>query len=135
MRSFFETPFGDAWLNFSDNVFKHNTQKTSYFGTDENDEQSGDKYIYHFPLGKDINTDLLKVNVDTKTGRLNVKYNEDTEKSYVHFEYIRTIPSDAIAKTAHAETSDGQLTITFDKDKGKTKEDVTTEEIPIDFGE
>jgi len=135
MKSLFETIFGDSWLNFSDNLFNYSTQKRYELGDNSKDESSDDEYAYVFPLGKEIDLSLLKVNVDTKKSMLTVSYDEEKENRCVHYKYTRSIPSDAILNSASAETMSGKLTITFERDKDKGNENGETRAIPVDFGE
>lgn len=133
MKSLFDSLFGNSWLGFSDDLFTCKDGKSIGFMGNKS-EQSEDKYTFRFPLGKDIDTNLLKVNVDTKEGKLIVKYDDDKEHSSVHYEFVRTLPGDALLKTAFAETTGSELTITFDRDVIGV-EPVKGLEIPIKFSD
>ena len=138
MESLFESLeslFGDKWLDFSDNLFNYRNRKSIILGNDKNSESSDEAYIYRFPLGKGIDVNLLKINVDTKKKRLTVKYDDDKENTSVHYECTRTIPSDAIPEKTIAETTGSELTITIKRDVKKGVKATPQLNIPVNFSE
>ena len=140
MNNFFKDFFGDSWLGFSnswldssDDLFKANKKLIGYSGV--KDDSSDKEYVFSFPLGSDINFDLLKVDVNTKENKLTVSYDEDGEHKSVHYKYVRTIPSDAVVESANAETTGDKLTIKFTRDLNKGIEDKKALNIPVNFEE
>lgn len=132
MNNFLKDFFGDSWFVFP--AFLPTEDKKLLENRSKVENDSNEKeYVFRFPLGGDINPDLLKIDVNTKDNKLTVSYDEESEHRTVHYKYARTIPGDAVLDSANAVTTGDELIIKFTRDLNKGIEDKTALNIPVNF--